>query len=566
MKRCPQCNRVETDEALKFCRVDGATLVSDSSSIDQEAGTVKLGSGSVSSEVATGALPHSTNAEFNRATAPTTVLPPPPPQTAFTDFRITINSRTNPKALAVIVTVIVAVVGAVLVISYRARSSGAAIQSIAVMPFVNASGNAELDYLSDGMTETLIRSLSQLPNLNVKARSSVFRYKGRETDAKTIGKELGVPAVLNGRFTQRGDQLTLNLELIDAQTENVIWTDQYDRKSSDLVTLQNQIARDVTSKLKIQLTSADQLKLAKNYTNDPEVYRLYLQGRFYWNKRTKSEVDKAVVYFQQAVAKDSNFALGYVGLADANEDQDRPTKKEYIRRALAIDDNLAEAHASLGYQYMCVQNWVESERELKRAMELNPNYPQAYGWNGARLMMIGRYDESLASIRRGLEIDPTSNGINFYYGVCLAVSGRRAEAIQQFKKLSEIDPTFPWSHSFLARVYTWNGDHAAAVEERAKSVELDGKPDDARLLRESFASGGWEAYLRESARQRAGFASVPGLNGVGVTDKEAAIKKLTERAESGGFWLFLIKTDPLYDPLRGDPRFEALVRKFDAPE
>src|ERR1700674_4409322 len=238
-------------------------------------------------------------------------------------------------------------VTAAAVISYRTRSSRAAVQSIAVMLFVNASGNADLEYLSDGMTETLIRSLSQLPNLNVKARSSVFRYKGKDTDAKNIGRELGVPAILNGRFTQRGDQLTLNLELTDTQTENVIWTDQYDRKSSDLVSLQNQIARDVTSKLKIQFTSADQLKLAKNYSNDPEVYRLYLQGRFYWNKRTKSEVDKAVVYFQQAVAKDPNFALGYVGLADSDEDNDRLTKKEYIRRALEIDDNLAEAHASL---------------------------------------------------------------------------------------------------------------------------------------------------------------------------------------------------------------------------
>jgi tetratricopeptide (TPR) repeat protein len=296
------------------------------------------------------------------------------------------------------------------------------------------------------------------------------------------------------------------------------------------------------------------------------VYRLYLQGRFYWNKRTKSEVDKAVPYFQQAVARDPNFALGYVGLADSNEDNDRPTKMEYIRRVLAIDDNLAEAHASLGYQYMCAQNWVESETQLKRAMELNPNYPQAYGWNGARLMMIGRYDESLASIRRALEIDPTSNGINFYYGVCLAVSGKRAEAIQQFKKTIEMDPTFPWAHSFLARVYTWNGNHAAAVEEQAKARELDGKLDDVRLLRESFASGGWEAFLRESARQGGGFASVVALRTASEVDKEAAIKRLSENADRGGFWLFLIKTDPLYDPLRGDPRFQELLKKFDPPK
>ena len=214
---------------------------------------------------------------------------------------------------------------------------------------------------------------------------------------------------------------------------------------------------------------------------------------------------------------------------------------------------------------MCVQKWDESERELKRAIELNPNYPQACGWNGARLMMIGRYDESLASIRRGLAIDPTSNGINFYYGVCLAVSGKRAEAIQQFKKTIEMDPTFPWAHSFLARVYTWNGDHAAAVEEVAKAKEIDGRSDDARLLRESFASGGWEAFLHESTRQGASIASVAMLTMASQADKEAVIKRLEDQAANGNFWLFLIKTDPLYDPLRGDPRFEALVKKFDPP-
>lgn len=562
MKRCPQCNRVETDDALVFCRADGTALISDSSSIDQEAGTVKLGSGSVANETATGILPQTTDANINRATAPTTVLPAQPPSSSTSEL-------TKPKrrktviAVTVILTAVVAATTAIMVDSYRSRSSGKSIQSIAVMPFVNASGNTDLDYLSDGMTETLIKSLSQLPNLNVKARSSVFRYKGRESDAKTIGKELGVPAILNGRFTQRGDQLTLNLELIDTQTENVVWTDQYDRKSSDLVSLQNQIARDVTSKLKIQLTSADQLKLAKNYTNDPEAYRLYLQGRFYWNKRTKSEVEKAIVYFKQAIERDPNFALGYVGLADSDEDNDRPTKKEYIRRALEIDDSLAEAHASLGYQYMCSQDWAESERELKRAMELNPNYPQAYAWNGARLMMIGKYDESLASLQRGLELDPTSNGINFYKGVCLAVSGKRDEAIRQFKKLSEMDPTFPWTHSFLSRIYRWNGDYAASVEERAVSLELDGNPEAAKRLRESFANGGWEG-LQRLLRQNTSIQMYRGE--LDAVEKDTTIERLTQQANQGSFWLFLIRTDPMFDPLRGDPRFQELLKKFNPPQ
>jgi tetratricopeptide (TPR) repeat protein len=410
------------------------------------------------------------------------------------------------------------------------------------------------------MTETLIRTLSQLLNLNVKARSSVFRYKGKDTDAKTIGKELGVQAVLNGRVVQRGDQLLLNLELIDPQTENVIWTDQYDRRSSDLVSLQNEIARDVSGRLRLRLSGADQQKLTKNYTVDPEAYRLYLQGRYYWNKRTFSEVAKGIPYFKQAVERDPNFALGYVGLADSDEDRDRPLKKEYIRRALEIDDQLAEAHASLGYQYMLDYDWVASERELKRAMELDPKYPQAYAWNGARLMMIGQYDDALASIQRGLDLDPTSNGINFYRAVCLGVAGRRDEAIQQLKKTIEMDPTFPWAHSQLSRIYRLNGDLALAAEERAISFELDGRSELARGVRESFAKGGWPAVDQFIGSKSNNFAILTG------GDKEERIATLTENAARGSFWLFLIKTDPIYDPLRGDPRFEALVKKFDPPQ
>jgi len=457
---------------------------------------------------------------------------------------------------------IVAAVTAAGIVSYRIRNRGPAINSIAVMPFLNESGNADVDYLSDGMTETLIGSLSQLPNLNVKSRATVFRYKGKETSPQTIGKELNVQAILNGRVAQRGDRLQLSLELIDAQTENVIWSDRYDRKQTDLIDLQNDIARDVSSKLRIKLSGADEQKLTKTYTTDPEVYRLYLQGRFYWNKRSPREVAKAVTYFKQAVEKDPNFALGYVGLADSFEDVDRPTKKDYIRRALEIDDNLAEAHASLGYQYMCSQDWVASERELKRAIELNPNLPQAYAWNGARLMMIGKYDESLASIEQALVIDPTANGINFYKAVCLAVSGRRTEAIQQFKKMVAADPTFSWAHAWLGRLYEWNGDYAASVEERAIANELDGRTEQAKQLREALAKGGWNSYQQELRRNNPNLIPAGELE---QTEKDTTIERLQRQAQEGSFWLFLIKMDPMFDPLRGDPRFQELVKKFDPP-
>jgi tetratricopeptide (TPR) repeat protein len=273
-----------------------------------------------------------------------------------------------------------------------------------------------------------------------------------------------------------------------------------------------------------------------------------------------------VVYFHQAVERDPNFALGWVDLADSFEGEDRPTKKEYIRRALQIDDSLAEAHASLGYQLMCDRDWLASERELKRAMTLDPNYAQSYAWNGVRLMMIGKYDESLAAIQRGLDLDPTANGINFYKGVCLAVSGRRDEAIQQFKRLQEMDPTFPWAHSFLSRFYAWTGDRAAAVEERAKAWQIDGKPEQARMFRESFAKGGWNGYLKEVLKLRTPGTAAAAGDLAQLGEKEKAIEALNKAAEEGGFWLFLIKVDRAFDSLRGDPRFEALVKKFDAPK
>jgi len=569
MKRCPQCHRIETDDALAFCRADGTALVSDSSSIDQEAGTVKLGSGSVANETATGILPQTTDANMNRATAPTTVLAAQPPSS-------TTSELTKPKrrktviALAVILTAVVAAAAAIVVDSYRSRNSGRSIQSIAVMPFVNASGNADLDYLSDGMTETLIKSLSQLPNLNVKARSTVFRYKGRDTDAKTIGKELGVQALLNGRVIQRGDQLLLSLELIDTQTENVIWTDQYDRKQTDLVSLQNEIAGDVSSKLKTELSGAEQQKLAKSYTTDSEAYRLYLQGRFYLNKRVGNEFDKAEGYFQRAIAKDPNFALGYVGLAEFISERDRPKAKEYIMRALALDNQLSDAHATLGYQLMLDYDFAASERELKRAIELDPNNGRAYQWNGLRLMLMGLYDQALASFDRAIEIEPTRADIRNNRGACLVAAGRIDDGIAEIKKSMELDPTFPWAHSHISFVYRMKGDRAASVEERARAFELLDRADQATRMRESFAKSGWTGYLREIVSQdwaRLGTSQTRRASLLAeLGEKEAAMASLNEAATKGDTWLFSIKYDPAFDPLRGDPRFQELLKKFNPPQ
>src|SRR5215831_5633068 len=566
MKRCPQCNRVETDEALKFCRVDGASLVNDS--IYEEAGTVKFGSGKVASETATGILSQPTDANFNRGTAATTVLPQMLPSS--TTRELTKPRRKSTIIVAFIALAAIATLTVFLIASYRARISAAAIQSIAVMPFVNEGGNADVEYLSDGMTESLISSLSQLPNLNVKARSTVFRYKGKSSDPRTIGKELNVQAVLNGRVMQRGDQLTLSLELVNADTENVIWSEQYNRKQGDLVSLQGEIARDVSSKLKTKLSGTDQAKLTKTYTTDPEAYRLYLQGRFYLNKRVGKLYDRAEGYFQQAIEKDPNFALGYVGLAEFVGQRDRAKAREYILRALAIDNQLSDAHANLGYQYMLDYDFAAAEREYQRAIELDPNNARAYQWKGSGLMMIGRYDESLASFDRAIEIEPTLADIRNNRAACLVAAGKTEAAIEELKETMEIDPEFVWAHSHLSFIYRMKGDHAASVEERARAAEMLDQTENAKALRETFARSGWTAYVRELLGQNWGAVGRSETREASflaeLGEKEKALTSLTNGAAKGDWWLFAIKYDPAFDSLRGEPRFQELLKKLNPPK
>ncbi len=265
----------------------------------------------------------------------------------------------------------------------RGRPAEAAINSIAVMPFVNESGNADIEYLSDGMTETLIKSLTSLPNLNVKPRSSVFRYKGKDTDLRTIARELSVQAILNGRVAQRGNQLTLSLELVDTKKESVIWTEQYQRQTSDLVALQNEIGRDVSRNLKAKLSGAQE-KVTRTETADTEAYQAYLKGRYYWNRRTSENLKKAIEQFNIATDRDPNYALAYSGLADCyavlNEYGGTPTSetlpqaKAFAKRALSLDGRLAEPHATLGAIYDYSWQWEESEKNLKKAFDINPIY------------------------------------------------------------------------------------------------------------------------------------------------------------------------------------------------
>ncbi len=477
--------------------------------------------------------------------------------------------------LTAAVAFVVLVLGAVGLYFYlHTRSTEVAIDSIAVLPFVNESSNPDVEYLSDGMTESLINSLSQLPNLLVKARSSVFRYKGKEVEPQQVGSELNVQAILSGRVVQRGDDLTLYLSLVDGRNGNQLWGEQYNRKLTNLVTLQNEIARDVANKLRTRLSGADEQRLAKNYTENVEAYQLYLKGRFYWNKRTPEALKRAVEYFNQAIALDPSYALAYAGLADAYvmkfdyrvlpSREAIPQAREAALKALSLDDGLAEAHASLGL----ILHWGDydfagAEREFKRAIELNPNYASAHQWYGSLLTSLGRTEEALVEHRRAVEIEPLSLVMNYTYASSLYFARRYDEAIAQAKKTLELDANSLGTYFWLGSAFVSKGDYAQAVDAFAKSRELRGDPEAAELMRKNFAKGGWQMFLRGVLKDEATVDSPYTLAQVHILlgNKDEAFAQLNKSYDVREPDLMRLKVDPRLDALRDDPRFQDLLRR-----
>jgi len=577
MKRCPQCNRLESDDALVFCRTDGTPLISDT---DLDAGTMRLGSGSVAVEPATNELAEPrTNVSNVRSTGPTTNLSL---HTQAEPSRALFKLKSRPLLIGSVVAVLV--IAAASYAYYITHKASAGISSIAVMPFVNEGGNPDVEYLSDGMTETLISSLSQLPNLSVKARSSVFRYKGKDTNAQTIGKELNVQAILNGRVIQRSDQLDLNVELVDAATENVLWSHQYNRKQSDLVALQSEIARDVSGKLKSQLSSAEVAKVEKNYTSNAEAYQLYLKGKFYWNKRTGESLKQAVDFYQQAIEKDPSFALAYSGLAEtyvlfssydvASGADSMPQAKAAALRALAIDESLAEAHTALGF-YLSNYEWdrVGSEKEYRRAIELKPNYATAHHWFGADLANVKRFDDSLTELRRAEELDPLSPIIGTNFGDTLLLARRFDEAIAQYKRTLTSNPNFVYAHLALGRAYGSKGMYPEAIAETRRAIELDfgssakgylglwlaksGKRDEALKLLDELKQEATKNYIQ---------GDTIALIYIGLGDKAEALNWLEKHMLSHAETASSYAVSPQLEELRSEPRFKDMLNRMNLPQ
>ncbi len=470
---------------------------------------------------------------------------------------------------------------------YLPRERGKAIDSIAVLPFANTSGDPNTEYLSDGITESLINNLSQLSNLRVMARSAVFRYKGKEVDPQKVGQDLRVRAVLSGRLLQRGDTLILRAELMDVAKGSQIWGGQYNRKLSDLLAVQEEIAREISEKLRMRLTGEEKERLGRRSTENTEAYQLYLKGRYYWNKRTEEGFRRGIGYFNQALEKDPNYALAYAGLAYSYNlmghelysvlapREAYPKARAAATKALELDETLAEAHAVLADTKLRYGwDFSGAEREHKRALELNPAYATAHQWYSHYLLPMGRMPESLAESKRALELDPLSLIINAHLGWHYLYTREYDKAVDQLGKTIELDPNFPLAHFFLGQAYEEKAMYQEAVAEFQKAISLSGgSPVNVAGLGHAYAVSGAKGQaqkaldqLKEQARRRFVASYEFAVLYAGLGEKQQALNWL-EKAyqERDSSWLVDVKIDPRFDGLHREPRFQELVQKIGLP-
>jgi len=474
--------------------------------------------------------------------------------------------------------VIAAIAIALLALGYSYFNNQRQIDSIAVMPFVNESGNPELEYLSDGMTETLIASLSKLPDLQVKASSSVFRYKG-STDTQTIGKELNARAVLYGRVVQRGEDLVLHVELVDAQTENSLWGQTYNKKLSNLIALQGEVARDLVRELSLKPSGADKQKLAKNYTENVEAYQLFLNGRFHHRKLTPPEIKKGIAYLQQAIDTDPSYALAYTEISraytalalagDMNPGEVLLKAKAAAQRAVEIDDALAEAHSSLGSVFFWYDwNWKEAEDYFIRALELDPKSSIAHFGYADFLSKMGRPEEALAEIKRAREIEPFSPFINTFEAWFLNGAGQPDAAIERVGIAIDLDPNFFFAHWIAAEIYKGKKMYPESIDEsrEAKALAPNQTWSDAGLAYTFVETGQLNeprAILNEMLRLSESRWVPPYhialvYNALGETDQ--ALAWLEKGYQHRDPKMALLKEER-WKNLRGDPRFQDLLRR-----
>jgi len=479
----------------------------------------------------------------------------------------------------------VLIIAAAVVAWYLRSASTPKIDSLAVLPFTNEGGDAKTDYLSDGITESLIDNLAHVPDLKVKSRHSVFRYKGKDVDVQQVGKDLGVVALVSGRVMPRGDTIDVSAELTNVSDNTEIWGQHYSAPAANIISLQQQIAGDIADKLRSQMSSAEKQQVTKQGTKDPEAYELYLKGRYEWNKRTPASLAAALSYFNQAIAKDPGYAMAYLGLSDVygvlpnhggSPAEDTPKSNAAARRALELDPTLAQPHADLAANEMEYEfNFAGGEAEYKKALELDPNDATAHQWYAEDLGTLGRTQEGLAEAARAQQLDPLSP-IVATAGAHVHISARQFdEAIEISKRSAAETPTFPVVHLYLFQAYLGKAMYPEAIAEYKIYAQLDGDPRElefAAAVDEGYKAGGWKEAVKKGlavqlAQRKSGYAS-PYLIGqlyAQLDDKDQAFSWL-DIAYRERDLVFAMKTDYMLDPIRSDPRFAALEKKVGLPQ
>ncbi len=463
----------------------------------------------------------------------------------------------------------------------RSSISGRAIDSLAILPLTNASNDADMDYLSDGITESIINTLSQLPQLRVVPRNTVFRYKGQEIDPQQVGTDLGVRAILTGRVQQVGDSLIVKTELVDVAHQSQLWGEQYRRRLTDIFALQDEISQEISNKLRLHLSGEERQKLVKRYTDNTAAYQLYLKGRYYIHKRTPEWIRKGVEHFQEAIDLDPNFALAYSGLAEAfgflaSSTGGQPPREAYPRakaaalKALELDDTLGEAHCTLGF-FRLLYDWDYSaaEAEYKRAIELSPNFANAWDGYGFFFKSTGQHEASIQACDRAQELEPLSLFLTLSLGWAYYFARRHDRALEQGRKVLEMDPNFGFAYWHAGMNYIQQGKYEGAIGAFRKAVKLSGASTNfISYLGHSYAKAGKQREARQmlaqleslSKRQYVSSYFIAMIHlGLGDLDKTF---ELLERAleERSGFLAF-VRVEPMLDGLRGDERFGGLVER-----
>ena len=453
-------------------------------------------------------------------------------------------------------------------------------KSIAVLPFDNLSRDPDNAYFCEGVQDEILTRLAKIADLKVISRTSTQHFKSAPENLPQIAKQLGVTHILEGSVQKASDQVRVNVQLINALTDAHLWADTYDRKLTDIFGVESEIAKTIAESLQAKLTKSEQSSIAKVPTANPEAYELYLKGIFFWNKRSGPELRKAIEYFNQAIAKDPNYALAYVGLADSylllssyaavSQADSLPPARSALKRALELDDSLAEAHASSGLLATLELDLDRGIDELKRAVELKPNYATAHHWLALALMSIGQFDSAFAEAKKALALDPLSLIINADFSWMYFSARRYNEAEAQARKTLEIDPGFFLAHYYLGQIYQFQRRFPEAISEFQKAFDLTNDPYPLAMLGQIYARTGKSeearkilVRLNQEAKSRyvAPYATALVLTALG--EKERAIDEL-ERGyrENAGNYLFIIKVDHFLDDLRGQPRFDALVQKI----